>query len=88
MLKITIDLIPGGFTPAQRTIATMRIADAGDLADFSDCRIEVTQGRNAIGGAPRRAAVREVGGNVRRQSVWALVAKAAQAALRAEHDEL
>jgi hypothetical protein len=38
MLKTTSDLIPGGFTPAQRTIATMRIADAGDLADFSDCR--------------------------------------------------
>jgi hypothetical protein len=38
MLKTTSDLIPGGFTPAQRTIATMRIAGAGDLADFSDCR--------------------------------------------------
>ena len=66
MLKITIDLIPGDFTPARRTIATMRIADASDLADFSDCRIEVMEGLNARDGAPRRAAVREVGGNVRR----------------------
>ena len=87
MLKITIDLVPGGFAPLKRTIATMRISNLSDLSDCSDDRIEVTEGRNPLTGDPPRSAACEVGGRDRRQSVWALVAKAAEAACKAEQDE-
>ena len=39
MLTITIDILPSGFAPLKRTIATMRIANLSDLADISDYRI-------------------------------------------------
>jgi hypothetical protein len=87
MLTITIDLLPGGFAPLRRTIATMRIGNLSDLADCSDYRIEVMEGTNKLTGAPPRSAVVDVLGHDRRQSVWALVAKAAEAALKAEYDE-
>ncbi len=88
MLKITIDLVPGGFTPLKRTIATMRIANVSNLADCSDYSIEMTEGCNPLTGDPPRSAACEVVSHDRRQSVWALVAKAAEAACRAEHDEM
>jgi hypothetical protein len=88
MLTITIDLVPGGFAPARRTIATMRIANVSGLADRSDYRIEAMEARNPLTGTPPRSAACEVTGHDRRQSIWALVAKAAEAVLKAEHDEL
>jgi hypothetical protein len=87
MLTITIDLAPGGFQPLRRTIATMRISNTTDLADVSDYRIEVMESRSALTGLPARSASCEVLGHDRRQSVWALVARAADAALGAEYDE-
>jgi hypothetical protein len=88
MLTITIDLVPGGFTPLKRTIATMRVANLSDLADCSDYRVEVTEGRNPLTGDPQRSTACQVLGHDRRQSVWALVAKAAEAALKADYDEM
>jgi hypothetical protein len=87
MLRVTIDLVPGGFAPARRTIATMRIANISNLADVSDYRIDATEGRNGLTGDPPRSAACGVAGHARRQSVWALVAKAAEAALEAERRE-
>jgi hypothetical protein len=87
MLTITIDLVPGGFAPLRRTIATMRIGNLSDLADCSDYRIEVTEGKNPLTGAPPRSAVVEVLGHDRRQSVWAQVAKAAEATCKADYDK-
>jgi hypothetical protein len=88
MLTITIDILPGGFAPLRRTIATMRIANLSDLADCSNYRIETMEARNPLTGDPARSAACEVVGHDRRQSVWALVAKAAEAACKAEHDEM
>jgi hypothetical protein len=88
MLRVTIDLVPGGFAPAGRTIATMRIANSSDLADISDYRIEATEGRNPLAGTPQRSAACQVLGHDRRQSVWALLAKAAEAACRAKCGEI
>jgi hypothetical protein len=56
MLTITIESSPGGFAPAKRTIATIRIANISNLADVSDYRIEATQGRNPLTGDPPRSA--------------------------------
>jgi hypothetical protein len=88
MLLITIDLAPGGFAALKRTIATMRIANMSDLADCSTYRIEVMESSNKLTGDPSRSAACEVIGHDRRQSVWALVAKAAEAALKADCDEM
>jgi hypothetical protein len=87
MLTITIDLVPGGFQPMRRTIATMRISNTTDLADVSDYRIEVIESKNTLAGLLARSACCEVLRHDRNQSVWALVAKAAEAALNAEYDE-
>jgi hypothetical protein len=87
MLTITIELVPGGFAPLKRTIATMRIANMSDLAKVSDYRVEVTEGGNALTGDPPRSAVCEVRAHDRNQTVWALVAKAADAALNADYGE-
>ena len=87
MLTIKIDILPSGFAPLKRTIATMRIANLSDLADISDYRIEVLEARNHLTGQPARSATCRVAGHDRRQSVWALVEKAAKAALAAENDE-
>jgi hypothetical protein len=88
MLTITIDILPGGFAPLKSTIATMRIANLSDLADCSDYRIEAMEGRNPLTGDPPRSTAFDVVGHDRRQSVWALVAKAAEAACKAEYDEI
>jgi len=88
MLMINIDLVPGVFQPLRRTIASMRISNTTDLADVSDYRIEVMESRSALTGLPARSASCEVLRHGRNQSVWALVARAAAAALKADYTEL
>ena len=48
MLRVVVDLIPGGFTLPCRTIACMTIANESNLADQSDHRIEAMEGRNHL----------------------------------------
>jgi hypothetical protein len=88
MLIVTVDLIPGGFTPLRRTIASMRIANISNLADVSDYRIEVMEAANKFAGTPARSAHCILVGHDRRQSVWVLLAQAAEALRDAEFDEL
>ena len=88
MLVITIDLIPGGFEPRRRTIASMLVSNASNLADVSDYNIEVMEGANPLTGDPPRSAGCRVLAHDRRQSVWALLAKASEEILKAEFDEL
>eukprot|EP01035_Chromulina_nebulosa_P034429 gene34429-46193_t len=84
MLKITVELVPGGYLPARRTLASMWVSNQSDLADTSDYRIETVEGRNGLTGAPPRTAVCKVEGHDRRQSVWALLEKACAGIMRAE----
>lgn len=88
MLVITIDLVPGGYEPRRRTIGLMRIANLSDLADISDYSVDVMEGANALTGAKPRNASCAVTGHDRRQCVWTLLAKAAEAARKAEFEEL
>jgi hypothetical protein len=88
MILVSIDLLPGGFRPLRRTIASMRIANVSELADVSNYQIDVMECSNPLTGTPPRNGSCTVENHDRRQSVWALVAKAAQAALEAEFDEL
>jgi hypothetical protein len=52
LLAITIDLVPGGYAPMRRTIASMSIVNISDLAEVSDYRIEAFEARNPLTGSP------------------------------------
>lgn len=77
MLTVTVELHPGGYSGARRTLATMRISNLSDLADVSDYQIESLEGANRLSGAPPYSSECVVVAHDRRQSVWVLIAKAA-----------
>ena len=84
MLVITIDLVPGGYEPHRRTIGSMRIANASNLADVSDYDVEAIEGANPLTGKPPRNSTGKVLAHYRRQSLWALLAKASEEILKAD----
>jgi len=88
MLRVTIDLVPGGFSPLRRTIATLRISNASDLADISNYVIEAMEGANPLTGDPPRNAQCMVFGHDRKQSVWKLLERACEEILKADFGEL
>jgi hypothetical protein len=88
MILITIDLVPSGIHSWRRTIASMRIANASDLADISDYDVDVLEAANPLSGTGPRNGSCSVTGHDRNQTIWALVARAAEAATTAEYDEL
>lgn len=88
MLKITIDLVPGGFEPLCRTIASMCVSNASNLADVSDYRVEAMEGRNPLTGDPPRNADCMVLAHDRNQCVWALLQKTCREVMKADWVEL
>lgn len=88
MLRITVDIVPGGFEPLRRHIALMTIANVTCLADRSDYVVEAMEGANPLAGSPPRNTSARINGHDRNQSVWTLVAKAAAVIAEAESDPL
>jgi hypothetical protein len=88
MLVVTIDILPGGYASHRHTIASLRIGNVSDLADISDYRVEAMEAANPLSGQPARSGTCTITGHDRRQSVWALIAKAADVIRHAEFDEL
>ena len=88
MLKLTIELVPRGFAPMRRTIASMSISNLSNLADSSDYHVESMEGANPLTGDPSRKAECMVLAHDRRQSVWALLAKACEEIMKADFVEL
>jgi hypothetical protein len=43
MLKIAVDLHPGGASEFRRTLATMTVSNVSDLSDVSDYEITMTE---------------------------------------------
>ena len=80
MLRVTIELVPGGDERRARAIAQMTIANVSDLANISDYEFEARERANPIAGTPARETTGMVRGHDRRQTVWSLVGKAAKAA--------
>lgn len=76
MLVVTVDLVPGGYEPYRRTIGTMRIANVSDLANVSDYAVDATENANPLSGTALRNTKCTVRAHNRRQSIWALLAKA------------
>jgi hypothetical protein len=70
----------------RRTIASMQISNMRDLADCSDYRVEAVEAANKLTGDPARNAECMVLAHDRKQSVWALLAKACLEILKANYD--
>ena len=88
MIIVNIDLVPGGLHARRRTIASLRIGNVSDLADISDYAVDILEAANPLADTPARNGGCRVEGHDRRQSIWALIARAAEAAMQAEFDEL
>lgn len=84
MLKIVVELIPGGFEQQRRTIGVMAISNESDLADASDYRVDVMESFNPLSGDPARIGECMVKGHDRRQSVWLLLEKACREIVKAD----
>ena len=76
MLRVTVELVPGGAAAFRHTIGLMTIGNISDLAEVSDYRVSVTEAPNPLIGAPLQVRNFVVHGHSRRQSVWRLVARA------------
>ena len=55
MIKVTIEIIPGGYAEARRTIGLMHVANISNLARRSDYRVDLTEGENPL--ADRKSVV-------------------------------
>lgn len=85
MLRITIEVFPGGSVHRRRTIATADVANISGLADVSDYAVAVETKGCLDPWLPAWERKGMITRHDRRQTVWALVAKvAAWAAAEAE----
>jgi hypothetical protein len=88
LLKITVDLHPGGASDFRRTLATMTISNRSNLAEISDYDVTAVERANPLTGEAARICSLQVLGHLRRQSVWKLVAVAIEKMEGAECTEL
>ena len=72
----------------RRTIASIRISNLSHLADVSDYRVEAEEGANPLSGRSSRYAECIVRSHARRQSIWALLARACEEIMKADSVEL
>jgi hypothetical protein len=87
MLIVTVDLVPGGYESHRRSIGSMRISNLSELADRLDYRIEAMESANPLTGTEPRKAECMVLAHDRRQSVWALLARASEEIVKADFVE-
>ena len=48
MIRVTVEILPGGCAKARRTIALMRISNVSDLARWSDYRGDLAGASNRL----------------------------------------
>ncbi|GAB9167420.1 hypothetical protein BDS110ZK4_30260 [Bradyrhizobium diazoefficiens] len=78
MLIVTVELVPGGTGP-RKTIGSLRIANASDLADVSDYAVFAMEAANPLAGTPARTAEATLQAHDRHQSVWMILEAVAKA---------
>jgi hypothetical protein len=76
MLRIKIELIPGGREAEKRELACAEIANVSALQDASDYAVAFCEKENRVAGTAAWRGKGFVRGHNRQQSVWRLVAKA------------
>jgi hypothetical protein len=77
MLRVRIEIDPGGAGGRRRKLASAEVSNVADLADLSSYRVFAREGANPLAGAEAWEAMGYINGHNRRQSVWALVEKVA-----------
>jgi hypothetical protein len=77
MLRVTVEIWPGGDETRARALAIANIANVSDLADISDYAISVSEAYNPLTNASPWSQRGHIFRHYRRTSVWALVAKVA-----------
>ena len=77
MLRVTVEIWPGGDNTRARAVAIASVANLSDLADVSDYAVSVTEGHNPVTDTPPWSQRGSIFQHDRRTSVWALVAKVA-----------
>jgi hypothetical protein len=73
MLKVTVEMLPGGSVELRRTLGLMYIANLSNLADLSSYEVSASEGENRLAGTRPRSCKTVVEHHDRRQSVWKLV---------------
>jgi hypothetical protein len=77
VLRVTVEIWPGGDKTRARAVAIANVANLSDLADVSDYAVSVTEGHNPVTNTPPWSQRGSVFQHDSRTSVWALVAKVA-----------
>jgi hypothetical protein len=79
VLRITVELLPGGQETGRRQLAMANVSQMEALAGKFDYVIAVyaNEGDNPVAGSGRWESRGMIAAHVREQSVWALVARAA-----------
>jgi hypothetical protein len=77
MIRVTIEIWPGGSKVRAREIARMDIGNISDLAAISSYEIRASSVANPLSRNPVAFSARgTIAGHRRKDSIWALVAKA------------
>jgi hypothetical protein len=77
MLRITVEIWPGGDETRAHAVAIANVANLSDLVDVSDYAVSVSEGHNPVTNTPPWSQRGYVFQHDRRTSVWALIAKVA-----------
>jgi hypothetical protein len=77
MLRIIVELVPGGYEPAKRELARAELGNVSDLAAVSNYVIRASEGANPLAGTPAWQRTGKIENHQRNRSVWALVERAA-----------
>jgi hypothetical protein len=77
MLRVTIEIWPGGDKTRARSLAIANVANLSNLAEMSDYAVSVTEGHNPLTDTPPLSLRGLISQHDRRTSVWALIAKVA-----------
>jgi hypothetical protein len=77
MLRVTVEIWPGGDKTRARALAIANVANVSHLADVSDYAVFVSEGHNPVTNTPPWSQRGHVFQHDRRASVWALIAKIA-----------
>jgi hypothetical protein len=77
MLRVTVEIWPGGDQTRARALAIANVANVSDLADLSDYAVSASEGHNPFTNTSPWSQRGHIFRHHRRTTVWALVAKVA-----------
>ncbi|MGY4177651.1 hypothetical protein ACVIHH_002942 [Bradyrhizobium sp. USDA 4518] len=75
MIRVTVEILPGGAEELRRMAGSMTIGNISNFADVSDYSVRATESANPLAGTPPQTRNFIVRRHARRQSVWKLLAR-------------